>query len=149
MKWFFFFLGCLFAFQSAAQRTFIKRVGFSCEPTVCGSIEVTDSCYYVAGWARDSAFGCQISLLWAKIDPQGNVLNHTLHSEPATISAGWTPTLHTDSDGNLIVGADLIDTIHGKALLVKWDSDGSVLWKKKHVNLDVDFLFNSKIISVS
>ena len=96
---------------------------------------MTDSCYYVAGWARDSAFGCQVSLLWAKIDRQGNVLNHTLHSEPITITESWQPTLHTDVDGNLIIGADMIDTVIERALILKWDTDGNVLWKKKHVNL--------------
>jgi hypothetical protein len=42
----------------------------------------------------------------------------------------WEPCLRKDVDGNFVVAGDLLDTGIIKVIVVKYDSQGNILWKK-------------------
>jgi hypothetical protein len=109
--------------------TFNKRFKVSCSNTILTGLEVTDSCHYITGLARDTA-NCHAGGLFMRIDSLGEVLDFKVHLDSTEHYEMWEPCLRKDVDGNFVVAGDLLDTGIIKVIVVKYDSQGNILWKK-------------------
>ena len=111
MKIIYIILCCfLYCNNSIAQiTTFNKRVQLGCGNTILTSLEVTDSCYYITGTARDS-LTCQVNALFVKFDTLGNEILHKVLYDSLGIYGTWGSSLQTDIDNNLIVSTYYVDS---------------------------------------
>ncbi len=118
--------------------TFNKRISTNCGTNVLTGLEVTDSIYYVTGVARDTAYNCSVGALFMRVDSLGNVMDYKIHQDSINRYETWTPCLQTTVDGNLLIGGAIFDTTGDiQALIIKYDTKGNILWKKKHTNLTI------------
>lgn len=116
--------------ESKAQITFNKRIKLGCGTTILTGLEVTDSCYYITGIARDTN-NCALGALFYKVDSLGNELNHKIHRAGDRLGT-WTACLRTDVDGKLLVAAEVSDTGQVSAIIIKYTSDGDTLWTRRY-----------------
>ena len=125
MKCFFLSVVLLFCNSITAQTTtFNKRIRVGCANTVLRGLEVTDSCYYVVGIARDT-INCNPSTCFLKIDTLGNTNFYTIY-ENATPSPFFSP-LVTTWDQNLMTLYYHPDQSTGSWVggLLKFDEQGN------------------------
>ena len=99
-----------------------------CGNVILTSLEVTDSCYYVTGIARDS-LNCNLGALFMKYDTIGNLSLHKIYENMEC----WVPSLRTDYDGSLIVSMYNADAVFRGGVL-KYDVNGDTLWSKYFYN---------------
>ena len=119
--------------RSQAQVTFNKRFQFGCSNTTMTGLEVTDSCYYITGGARDTAH-CIFGSYFMKMDTLGNVLFTKIYSTPQHRLEQWHPCLQTDVDGNLIIAGEAFDSNKISSLLIKYTPQGDTLWTRRYKN---------------
>ncbi|MGH1334732.1 MAG: hypothetical protein ACRBFS_01285, partial [Aureispira sp.] len=97
------------------------------------SLEVTDSIYYITGVAKDTAYNCQLGALFMRVDSLGDVIDYKIHLDSLTHYETWDACLRKDVDGDFIIAGEYFDTSNMlKAVVVKYDKEGNILWKKKH-----------------
>ncbi len=136
MKWT--VLIILFLCSAAIQAqtiTFNKRFKVSCSNTILTGLEVTDSCHYITGIARDTA-ACQVGGLFMRIDSLGEVIDFKVHLDSTESYQMWEPCLRKDVDGNFIIAVDVLDTTRiAQVAVMKYNQQGDILWKKKHRSL--------------
>ncbi|WP_052595023.1 T9SS type A sorting domain-containing protein [Aureispira sp. CCB-QB1] len=106
-----------------------------CGNTILTSLEVTDSCYYVTGGARDSADNCNFSAVFAKYDTLGNLLFYKILLDSLFSNETWAPSLQTNHDGNLVLSAYRFDTIQDMmGGVLKYESMGNLIWSSFYYN---------------
>lgn len=134
MKWIIIVVITLFSTRVQTQTiTFNKRIQVGCTNTVLASLEVTDSCYYAVGFARDSA-NCQNSSAFIKFDTLGNIIWSKILPNSVKTHEMWESTLKTDFDGNLIVTAYSFDSSKMQGGILKYNTSGNVIWQSFYNN---------------
>ena len=118
--------------QSQAQVTFNKRIQLGCSNTILTGLEVTDSCYYITGLARDTS-SCNLGALFYKLDTLGNEILHKIHVVKDRADT-WSPCLLTDVDGNLIVAGEVFDSTQISSIIFKYTPQGDTLWTRGYKN---------------
>jgi hypothetical protein len=136
MKWLFLIILALLLGQINAQTiTFNKRIRTNCGTNVLTSIEVTDSIYYITGVARDTTYNCKVGALFMQVDSLGNIIDSKIHLDSLERYETWDACLRKDLDGNFIIAGEYFDTTNIlQAVVIKYDPQGSILWKKTHGN---------------
>jgi hypothetical protein len=114
-----------------AQVTFNKRLQFGCSNTTMTGLEVTDSCYYITGGARDTTH-CIFGSYFMKMDTLGNILFTKLYSTPQHRLEQWHSCLRTDIDGNLIVAGEAFDSSRTSSVLIKYTPQGDTIWTRRY-----------------
>lgn len=99
--------------------TFNKRMTLGCTNTILTGIEVTDSCYYVTGIARDS-LNCNLGALFAKYDMGGNLLFFKINVGFET----WHPFLRTNLRNELVTAPYFYDSTGMHGGILSYDSTG-------------------------
>jgi hypothetical protein len=133
MKYIFFLLLIVIGLKSNAQTTFNKRIRLGCANTILTGIEVTDSCYYVSGMARDTST-CILGTLFYKIDTLGNEILHKIYTGGDRKIEMWHTGIKTDIDGTIIGGGEIFDTAQIRTMLFKYDSNGDTIWTRQYVD---------------
>ncbi|MFK7798457.1 MAG: T9SS type A sorting domain-containing protein [Aureispira sp.] len=133
MKWFAFIILIILLGQVSAQTiTFNKRFKVGCANTVLTSLELTDSCHYITGIARDT-INCRTGALFIRLDSFGSVIDYKIHLDSLSYYETWDACLRKDWDGNFIIAGEFFDTTNIlQAAVIKYDPHGNILWKKKH-----------------
>ncbi len=117
--------------DSNGQVTFNKRFKVACSTTILTSIEVTDSCYYVTGIARDTS-DCRTSALFLKLDTLGDIEIQKWYTNSRGKIETWANCLQTDIDGNLLVAGTVFDSNQMSAILIKYTPAGDTLWTRRY-----------------
>ncbi len=131
MKYLLIFLLAIIATESYGQITFNKRLQFGCSNTTMTGLEVTDSCYYITGGARDTT-NCVFGSFFMKMDTLGNVVFTKLYTTPQHRLEQWHGCLQTDVDGNLIVAGEAFDSNIISSVLIKYTPQGDTLWTRRY-----------------
>ncbi|WP_156039975.1 hypothetical protein, partial [Aureispira sp. CCB-QB1] len=98
-------------------------------------MEVTDSCYYVTGTAKDSIL-CRVGALFAKFDTLGNFLFSSVYHDSLGWYGTWHPSLETYSNHYLVVSGYYIDINNNmKGGGLKYNKEGELLEEYLHPNL--------------
>ncbi|WP_264789602.1 T9SS type A sorting domain-containing protein [Aureispira anguillae] len=100
--------------------TFNKRMELGCGNTILTGLEVTDSCYYVTGIARDS-ITCQLGALFTRYDSLGNLLFYTINIGYET----WFPYLRTNLKNELVSAPYFYDSTGMYGGIFYYDSVGT------------------------
>ena len=91
----------------AQTTTFNKRMLIGCtNNTILTGIQVTDSCYYIMGNAREDST-CRFGSLFSKFDTLGNVISYSITPRSET----WMPSFHKTLDNNFVNTPYLFDSI--------------------------------------
>ncbi|MFK7797905.1 MAG: hypothetical protein AB8E82_10665 [Aureispira sp.] len=133
MKYLLVLLLLIIVTTSQAQVTFNKRLQFGCSNTTMTGLEVTDSCYYITGGARDTTH-CIFGSYFMKMDTFGNILSNKFYSTPQHRLEQWHSCLQTDIDGNLIVAGEAFDSNIISSVLIKYTPQGDTLWTRRYKN---------------
>ncbi|BDS14955.1 T9SS type A sorting domain-containing protein [Aureispira anguillae] len=113
--------------------TFNKRLQLGCNNTILTSLEVTDSCYYVTGIAKDSMV-CELGVLICKFDTLGEIIYAKIIYDSLGRYGTWQPSLETSLDGNLVVSAHYLDTSGLRGGVLKYNVNGDLIWQGLHAN---------------
>ncbi|MFT4665731.1 MAG: hypothetical protein ACI9XB_002688 [Gammaproteobacteria bacterium] len=134
MKWIFTLLIIAFnLFSTIAQSTYNYRLSFDLPgPSVFGSVEVTDSCFYMSGVTVDTVFPYYVSGLFSKLSLEGEILFAKILSSPERSYETWANTLEPTVDGNFILPGTSIDSIGRSTVLVKYTPNGDTLFTKHY-----------------
>jgi hypothetical protein len=127
---------CFLYYNSVCQiTTFNKRIQLGCGNTILSSLEITDSCYYVIGTARDS-LSCCLGALFAKFDTLGNPLFSHVYYDSLGRYGTWHPSLEVYSDDYLAVSGYYIDVNNCmRGGVLKYNTEGELIEKYLHSNL--------------
>ena len=117
-----------------SQNTFNHRMHFGFSGAVLTSIEVTDSCLYATGIARDTVSPFSIGSLFVKFDLDGNVLFSRVLTKPDHSYLMWRNTLTPTSDGNFMLTGAILDTTTNSLCLIKYTSNGDTIFTQKYAN---------------
>ncbi len=115
---------------SQAQITFNKRVQVGCINTAFYGLELTDSCYYLTGIARDSN-NCILGNLFYKIDSFGDEISHKIHTRGLRFST-YNSSLQKDVDGSLVLAGFVEYNNLIKGLLIKYNTEGDTTWTREY-----------------
>ncbi|MGH1337695.1 MAG: T9SS type A sorting domain-containing protein [Aureispira sp.] len=133
-------------YVDAQIETFNKRITVGCSNTVLTGLEVTDSCYYMTGSARNDS--CIFTSLFMKRDLKGDLISYKISPDTDVSYQIWQPSLRTDIDGNLLVTANAIDSNTMRTALIKYTPEGNVLWRRLYEEqaVNTDVLRNEEMI---
>ena len=110
--------------------TFNKRIQLGCTNTVLSGLEVTDSCYYATGFARDSTT-CQPGTVFVRFDTLGNVELHKIYEDIES----WHPFLRTTWDNKLVIAPYYLDNSNSwRGGIYKFEENGSGYIFKQYNN---------------
>ena len=126
MKIIYFIFCCFLYYNSIAQiTTFNKRVQLGCGNTILTGLEVTDSCYYVTGGARDSINNCNFGTVFTKYDTLGNLLFYNITGGFET----WFPYLRTNLQNQLVTAPYFYDVngMHGGVFIYNSMGEGTIV----------------------
>jgi len=122
------FITCLLALfladsTTAQTTTFNKRILIGCiNNTVFSGLEVTDSCYYLSGNARDTN-NCAFGTLFAKFDTLGNNIHYSITPNYES----WFPFL-VATDNGLAVAPYFFDSLGMHAAIFEYNTNGQLIW---------------------
>jgi hypothetical protein len=108
-------------------------VQLGCGNTILTSLEVTDSCYYVTGIARDS-LNCGLGALFVKFDTTGNSLFYKILYDSLYPYRTWNPSLRTCLDGTLAVASHHSDSLGYTGGGLKYTTSGNLIYGKFYPN---------------
>ena len=107
----------------AQTTTFNKRMLIGCtNNTILTGIQVTDSCYYIMGNAREDST-CIFGSLFSKFDTLGNILSYNITPRSET----WFPSFQKTLDDNFVNTPYLFDSIGQRGGVYKYDQQGNIL----------------------
>lgn len=121
-------LFCFFTKANSQVTTFNKRLDLGEYAAVFSSLEVTDSCYYVAGIVGDQP--TTTTSFFAKMDTLGNELFHTIYQN----TEAWVFTLQTNKKGNLVVTPYTWDSLGMQSGVLELDTQGNLLQSHFYYN---------------
>ncbi len=104
-----------------------------CGNTILTSLEVTDSCYYATGIARDS-INCGLGALFVKYDTIGNLLLYKILYDSLNPYRTWNPSLKTYVDGTLVVACHHSDSLGYTGGVLKYTTNGNFIDGKFYHN---------------
>ncbi len=127
------FLFFLFPFFSKAQITFNKIFSLNFYSLSLTSILPTDSCYYSTGVISDTIYPYNPSSVFVKFDLEGQPLIIKTLSNTTKTNETWDPNLKFTPDNNIMVAGYSSDTCY-YPLVIKYNVQGNVLWRKEYNN---------------
>lgn len=116
------------------QETYNYRLGFDLPVnTSLGQIEINDSCFYVLGRTVDTSATAKLSVLFAKISLQGEVLWNKILAD--TLSHYWLPgdNLTPTEDGNFLFTSRSSEPSISWITLLKYTPEGDTVFTKKYL----------------